>query len=393
MEGRIRHLAAVAARLRDRRRRPSSDVVQTGSVVTITLRGRRRARALPDRLHRGAPRRPRGDVAGLAARRRAASGAPGRRRGRLRGPRRRAQGRDRRHRGLTDAVTDRRVTPDEVPDPPGCRRAGRSSCPAAGTTFVRELAGPAGRADGRAAARLDRQRRAQLVRRPSGRWPRTSTSSPSTTAATAGASAPGGGSASRTAPTTSPRWPTSSGIDRIIPVGYSMGGPIAQLVWRRHPDRVDGLVLCATSRNFGTGGARRSGHGVDGRHGLAHRPGHPSSVCSARSAAGCSTPGSTSPSSAGGPASRCIQNDTRMVVEAGPGAGRVLVARLDRRRRRPDRGGGHRATTRPCRPIASAGWPTPSPAPPCTRSPATTASAAPTRERSSPASSTPAARS
>ncbi len=40
------------------------------------------------------------------------------------------------------------------------------------------------------------------------------------------------------------------GIERIIPVGYSMGGPIAQLIWRRHPERVDGLVLCATARNF-----------------------------------------------------------------------------------------------------------------------------------------------
>jgi 3-oxoadipate enol-lactonase len=40
------------------------------------------------------------------------------------------------------------------------------------------------------------------------------------------------------------------GIDRVIPVGYSMGGPIAQLVWRRHPDRVAGLVLCATARSF-----------------------------------------------------------------------------------------------------------------------------------------------
>jgi 3-oxoadipate enol-lactonase len=40
------------------------------------------------------------------------------------------------------------------------------------------------------------------------------------------------------------------GLERIIPVGYSMGGPVAQLVWRRHPDRVAGLVLCATSRNF-----------------------------------------------------------------------------------------------------------------------------------------------
>ena len=37
----------------------------------------------------------------------------------------------------------------------------------------------------------------------------------------------------------------------FVPVGYSMGGPIAQLMWRRHPDRVEGLVLCATARNFG----------------------------------------------------------------------------------------------------------------------------------------------
>lgn len=33
-------------------------------------------------------------------------------------------------------------------------------------------------------------------------------------------------------------------------VGYSMGGPIAQLMWRRHPDAVDGLVLCATAASF-----------------------------------------------------------------------------------------------------------------------------------------------
>jgi pimeloyl-ACP methyl ester carboxylesterase len=40
------------------------------------------------------------------------------------------------------------------------------------------------------------------------------------------------------------------GVDRLVPVGYSMGGPIAQLVWHRHRDLVSGLVLCATSRNF-----------------------------------------------------------------------------------------------------------------------------------------------
>ena len=40
------------------------------------------------------------------------------------------------------------------------------------------------------------------------------------------------------------------GIETVIPVGYSLGGAVAQLVWRRHPERVEGLVLCATSRNF-----------------------------------------------------------------------------------------------------------------------------------------------
>ena len=40
------------------------------------------------------------------------------------------------------------------------------------------------------------------------------------------------------------------GIETCTPVGYSMGGLIAQLVWRRHPERVDGLVLCSTARNF-----------------------------------------------------------------------------------------------------------------------------------------------
>ena len=39
-------------------------------------------------------------------------------------------------------------------------------------------------------------------------------------------------------------------VRRCIAVGYSMGGPIAQLLWRRHPMLVDGLVLCATAAMF-----------------------------------------------------------------------------------------------------------------------------------------------
>jgi len=42
------------------------------------------------------------------------------------------------------------------------------------------------------------------------------------------------------------------GIESFISVGYSMGTLVSQLVWRRHPDRVAGLVLCAGSTHFAT---------------------------------------------------------------------------------------------------------------------------------------------
>lgn len=42
----------------------------------------------------------------------------------------------------------------------------------------------------------------------------------------------------------------SLGSRPAIVVGYSMGGPIAQLLAKRHPDLVAGLVLSATARDF-----------------------------------------------------------------------------------------------------------------------------------------------
>src|SRR5919201_1494134 len=47
------------------------------------------------------------------------------------------------------------------------------------------------------------------------------------------------------------------GIERAIAVGYSLGGPVAQLLWRRHPEKVEGLVLCATSYRFINGARER----------------------------------------------------------------------------------------------------------------------------------------
>jgi 3-oxoadipate enol-lactonase len=43
----------------------------------------------------------------------------------------------------------------------------------------------------------------------------------------------------------------------VVVAGYSMGGPVAQLLWHRHPDVVAGLVLCATSHRFVVGARER----------------------------------------------------------------------------------------------------------------------------------------
>lgn len=40
------------------------------------------------------------------------------------------------------------------------------------------------------------------------------------------------------------------GLGPCTVVGYSMGGPIAQLMWRRRPSAVGSLVLCATAAHF-----------------------------------------------------------------------------------------------------------------------------------------------
>lgn len=42
-----------------------------------------------------------------------------------------------------------------------------------------------------------------------------------------------------------------------IVVGYSMGGPVAQLLWKRHPEVVRGLVFCATGAEFFPGNRER----------------------------------------------------------------------------------------------------------------------------------------
>lgn len=47
------------------------------------------------------------------------------------------------------------------------------------------------------------------------------------------------------------------GIDAFTAAGFSMGGGIAQLAWRRHPGRVNAMILCSTGPFFGSHDPKR----------------------------------------------------------------------------------------------------------------------------------------
>jgi diacylglycerol O-acyltransferase len=56
------------------------------------------------------------------------------------------------------------------------------------------------------------------------------------------------------------------GLETFVPVGYSMGSLVAQLVWRRHPRRVSGAVFGAATTSFASGDRdRRVLHAVSDR--------------------------------------------------------------------------------------------------------------------------------
>ena len=131
------------------------------------------------------------------------------------------------------------------------------------------------------------------------------------------------------------------GIDRAVVAGYSMGGAIAQLTWRRHPDRVAGLVLCSTARNLR--GTRREKLFFP----LLTAAMHPLSALRAgpgraagRDAAGDAVGRRRRPHRRG--AGRVPQHQ-RVVVARGAGRARPLqLRRLDRRGRRTHRRRRHR---------------------------------------------------
>ena len=195
MEGRIRQLEHIIE---------TAEIIEGGDEGIVVgrldrddrLRGRRRldGRALPRRSHGGEGRRPRRDEPAVAPRRCAAR----RRRrhvGRVRGPDRQAA-RTSRSRWRLPSGRPRAA------GHPNCHRVRRCELPGRGTTFVRTLRWSDRRADGGAAARLDGDRRHQLVHVLPRHWPSTSASSPSTIVATAVASDRARPSGWRIAPTT-----------------------------------------------------------------------------------------------------------------------------------------------------------------------------------------------
>ena len=206
MEARIRELEAMLERRRDRRGRLDDGTVAAGSVVTIRYEGDDDDESYLIGLDRGDA-----TTASRSSRpaRRSARPCSGPRPAtwsRPRPPAAPSRSRSSRSRGLTSP--DRRRA-DRLP--PAAAARPRSSCPGgAPRSSATCRAGPAPAPRPCPPPRLDGDRRPQLVpglrapgRRTSGWWP-------STTGATAGASAPSGASAWRTAPTTPSRWPTRS---------------------------------------------------------------------------------------------------------------------------------------------------------------------------------------
>ena len=55
------------------------------------------------------------------------------------------------------------------------------------------------------------------------------------------------------------------GIEQAVAVGYSMGGAVAQVLWRRHHDLVAGLVLGATAARFAVDDRQRRDFDMIGR--------------------------------------------------------------------------------------------------------------------------------
>lgn len=114
------------------------------------------------------------------------------------------------------------------------------------------------------------------------------------------------------------------GVSQAIACGYSMGGPVAQLLWRRHPGLVSGLVLCATSRNFRGSAPDRVLFGLVGSAAVAARIAPQNLV--RRVAAGF-VPPATDEGYAGWVSQEVRRHDARAILEAAAAVGRFTSHR------------------------------------------------------------------
>ena len=246
---------------------------------------------------------------------------------------------------------------------------------------MRSLPGPPGAPDRAPPARLDRERGLNWLTAFGPLTQRYRVIAPDMRGH-ARASGAGGGFGWLTAPTTWPPCSSSSTPDPAIVVGYSMGGPIAQLLWRRHAASVAGLVLCATADRFVTGARERFLFSVDdgdrGQHHTRRR------APASRVAAGLRCGGGPRPCAAARPtslrtwaAAEMRRHDAVKIMEAGQAIGSynarrwigeidvpttVMVTERDRAiasRRAAQAGGRHPRRPGPAA-STTATWPAPS---------------------------------
>ena len=198
---------------------------------------------------------------------------------------------------------------------------------------------------------------------------------PSTTAATAGASARAAGSGWPTAPTTPPRWSTCSAPDRVIAVGYSMGGPVAQLLWHRHRAAVGGPRALRHDRPVRVGHPRGTGVAErprrDGPDGAAHAGRR---CCSSAEPAAARPPGWSTARSPAGCEARSAATTRACCSRRAPPSAASTPGPGSARSTCPPPWCSPSATAW-CRPAASAAWPTSIPGAPVFPVRATTPSA------------------
>ena len=109
------------------------------------------------------------------------------------------------------------------------------------------------------------------------------------------------------------------GLGPVMVVGYSMGGLVAQLLWRRHRSMVAGLVLCATGRGFTRSTRERHRFAALGALGAASRA-VPRPLVAERIATAVSRRSSAGPFD-GWAAEELRRNDWTAVLEAGRALG------------------------------------------------------------------------